>query len=225
MEVHIQIQRRAESLHQCDGAGRAGGASEAGLADEVARDRSIRLAEHQRQCLRIGRQQEPQRMEVLKSQTKIENQVEQFLDRIVDADTPSVIAAYETRIKRLENQKILLKEKIMSSGRPMKSFDDSLRTALEFLANPWKLWDSGELEHRRMVLKLAFGKPLAYVRNEGFRTANLAWPFKALSQFGQGINNMVGPLGLEPRTKGFTSAPPFPEGVDYLFTPEGCGTL
>jgi len=36
---------------------------------------------------------------------------------------------------------------------------------------------------------------------------------------------MVGPLGLEPRTKGFTSAPPFPEGVDYLFTPVGCGTL
>jgi hypothetical protein len=36
---------------------------------------------------------------------------------------------------------------------------------------------------------------------------------------------VVGPLGLEPRTKGFTSAPPFPEGVDYLFTPEGCGTL
>jgi len=31
----------------------------------------------------------------------------------------------------------------------------------------------------------------------------------------------VGPLGLEPRTKGFTSAPPFPEGVDYLFTREG----
>ena len=36
---------------------------------------------------------------------------------------------------------------------------------------------------------------------------------------------LVGPLGLEPRTKGFTSAPPFPAGVDYLFTPVGCGTL
>ena len=36
---------------------------------------------------------------------------------------------------------------------------------------------------------------------------------------------LVGPLGLEPRTKGFTFAPPFPEGVDYLFTPVGCGTL
>jgi hypothetical protein len=40
-----------------------------------------------------------------------------------------------------------------------------------------------------------------------------------------GYLEMVGPLGLEPRTKGFTLAPPFPEGVDYLFTPEGCGTL
>jgi hypothetical protein len=39
------------------------------------------------------------------------------------------------------------------------------------------------------------------------------------------IYGIVGPLGLEPRTKGFTSAPPFPEGVDYLFTHVGCGTL
>jgi len=33
------------------------------------------------------------------------------------------------------------------------------------------------------------------------------------------IKVMVGPVGLEPTTKGFTSAPPFPAGVDYLFTP------
>jgi hypothetical protein len=41
--VHIQIQRRAETLHQCDCAGRAGGTTEAGLADQVARDRPIHL--------------------------------------------------------------------------------------------------------------------------------------------------------------------------------------
>jgi len=31
-------------------------------------------------------------------------------------------------------------------------------------------------------------------------------------------NKMVGPAGFEPATKGFTSAPMFPKGVDYLFT-------
>jgi hypothetical protein len=29
---------------------------------------------------------------------------------------------------------------------------------------------------------------------------------------------VVGPAGFEPATKGFTSAPMFPKGVDYLFT-------
>lgn len=39
----------------------------------------------------------------------------------------------------------------------------------------------------------------------------------------------MGPLGFEPRTKGFTQFQPFPAGVDYLFTrgtqPGGCGML
>lgn len=61
MEVHIQIQRRAGTLHEGDGAGRAAGTIEAGLADQVARDRPVHL-EHQRRCFRIGRQQEPQRV-------------------------------------------------------------------------------------------------------------------------------------------------------------------
>jgi len=43
----------------------------------------------------------------------------------------------------------------------------------------------------------------------------------------------MGPVGFEPTTKGFTSIPVFPPGVDYLFTREhrdtrgarGCGML
>jgi hypothetical protein len=42
--------------------GHAGGAGETSLADEVARDRPIHDAEHERQRVRISRQQEPQRM-------------------------------------------------------------------------------------------------------------------------------------------------------------------
>jgi len=46
-------------------------------------------------------------------------------------------------------------------------------------------------------------------------------------------DEMVGPAGFEPATKGFTSVPMFPKGVDYLFTRAfrmieeavGCGTL
>lgn len=32
------------------------------------------------------------------------------------------------------------------------------------------------------------------------------------------LNELVGPAGFEPATKGFTLVPMFPKGVDYLFT-------
>lgn len=113
---------------------------------------------------------------------KIEKQVEGFLDRIADTQTPSVITAYEKRIRKLEEDKIVVSEKIAQGGRPLKSFDESLRTALEFVGNPLKLWDSERFENKRMVLKLAFPEGLTYARNEGFRTVNLALPFKALAE-------------------------------------------
>jgi hypothetical protein len=62
VEVHVQVQRRAETLHQCHRAGLAGGAGEACLVDEAPRDRPVHDAEHQRQGIRISRQQKPQRV-------------------------------------------------------------------------------------------------------------------------------------------------------------------
>ncbi|RFC00666.1 hypothetical protein B5K08_02040 [Rhizobium leguminosarum bv. trifolii] len=39
----------------------------------------------------------------------------------------------------------------------------------------------GRLENRRAVLKLSFADRRSYKRNEGFRTADLSFPFKALT--------------------------------------------
>jgi len=101
---------------------------------------------------------------------KVERDVEQFLDRIAQAQLPSVITAYENRIRRLEERKIEINEKIANCGRPLRSLDETLRTSLDFLANPCNLWASERLEHKKAVLKLAVADRLAYVRNEGFRT-------------------------------------------------------
>ena len=134
---------------------------------------------------------------------KIEKQVEQFLDRIADAETPSVIAVYENRIRKLEEQKALIAEKVASCGRPVRTFEETLRTSLDFLANPQNLWASDHLEDKRAVLKLTFADRLAYVRNEGFRTLNLAFPFKALTDFSGGRLEMARPERFELPTPGF----------------------
>jgi site-specific DNA recombinase len=134
---------------------------------------------------------------------KIERQVSQLLDRIVETDVASVISAYEARIRKLESDKLAIAEKLATSGRPAHTFDDALRNSLMFLASPWKLWESGQLESRRAVLKLAFSGSLAYKKNEGFRTPNLALPFKVLGQILSGEKGMARPKRFELLTPRF----------------------
>lgn len=97
---------------------------------------------------------------------KIERQASQLLDRIVETDVLSVINAYEARFRKLEADKLAVAEKLATSGPPARTFDDALRNSLMFLASPWKLWESGQVESRQAVLKLAFSGPLTYQRNE-----------------------------------------------------------
>ena len=58
--------------------------------------------------------------------------------------------------------KALFKEKIEKCGRPVRDFDVTVRTALDFLASPCNLWKSDRLEDKHAVLKLAFADRLSY---------------------------------------------------------------
>lgn len=136
---------------------------------------------------------------------KVERDVEQFLDRIAQAQLPSVIAAYENRIRRLEERKIEISERIANCGRPLRSFDEALRTSLDFLANPWNLWASERLEHKKAILKLAFADRLAYVRDKGFRTPDLALSFKVSADIRSSKSKLARPAGFEPTTPWFVA--------------------
>lgn len=100
---------------------------------------------------------------------KLDKQIEQLLDRIVDAGSSTVIAAYEKRISNLERKKLVARDKIINSGQPKLTFDELFEHACSFLSNPLKLWHSDRLEDKKAVLKLVFPGHLKYLRNEGFR--------------------------------------------------------
>ncbi len=53
------------------------------------------------------------------------------------------------------------------------------------------------------MLKLAFADRLAYVRNEGFRTPDLALPFKVLAEIGSSKSKMARPERFELPTTRF----------------------
>ena len=134
---------------------------------------------------------------------RIERQIDGTVERIVETSVPAVLRALEKKVEALEAEKLLVAEKLANSGQSQGSFDLRLRTALEFLANPWQLWKNGMLEDRRAVLKLTFADRLRYKRGEGFRTANLALPFKVLGDFFSGEMGMAHPTRFERVTFAF----------------------
>jgi DNA invertase Pin-like site-specific DNA recombinase len=129
---------------------------------------------------------------------EIEKAVEHLLNRIVSTNVDSVVAVYEKKIRALEEEKIVKLEQLERCGRPVKDFHSTVRTALTFLENPCSIWDSGRLEYRRAVLRLAFAGRLTFTRNSGLRTPELAFPFKLWRDLAEPEKVMAEREGFEP---------------------------
>jgi site-specific DNA recombinase len=115
-----------------------------------------------------------------------EKQIETLLTRIMDASNPAVIKAYEDKINTLEKEKLKLQDNLDNYAPPKGTFEGLLELSLRFLANPYKLWETGHITLRRTVLRLAFADRLEYCRIEGARTPKTTLPFKHLNRFCKG---------------------------------------
>ncbi len=135
--------------------------------------------------------------------SQIERKIAQLMDRLVEADSESVIRAYEKRIGDLETDRMVMREKIEKCGKPLATYEDTFEHSMEFLANPWKIWENVQIEYCQTVLKLAFADQLAYDRENGFRTPEISLPFKALGDICSGNLEMAHPVGFEPTTFAF----------------------
>ena len=129
--------------------------------------------------------------------SQIDRKVEQLVERLLSAESETVIRVYESQIGKLESEKLVLSEKIAQCGRPLDTYEESFRTSMDFLANPWNLWTSERMEDKRTVLKLAFDGNLAYCRKEGFRTPETSLPFKVLDGFFGEKSEMARPKRFE----------------------------
>jgi site-specific DNA recombinase len=129
---------------------------------------------------------------------RLSRSIDQLIDKIGDLSTPSVIGALEKRIGILESEKLVIEEKMAARDEPSRSFDATLRTALQVVENPAKLWDSDHFEHKRLLLRMIFMRPMKWARNSGFRTADLALPFKVLGDFSGAKKWLVEGTGFEP---------------------------
>lgn len=110
----------------------------------------------------------------------IERDIARTVDRLVATESEAAVRALEIKLEKLEAKEARMAEALAGKPSGPKSFDAGFRTAMAYLSNPWKRWESQRPEGRRAVLKLVFAAPLPYARNRGFRTAKTTCPFKVL---------------------------------------------
>ena len=147
-----------------------------------------------------GKQVKDAAKAITRKLSETEAQIAGLLDRIVDASSPRVVAAYETRIDALEKEKLVLGEKLQNAGKPQRPFEEMFQLACDFLSSPWDIWKNGDLAMRRTVLKLTFQERLSYCRKEGLPTPKTTLPFKALGQFCTSEGVVADWGGFEPPT-------------------------
>ncbi|MEL6313528.1 MAG: recombinase family protein [Pseudomonadota bacterium] len=111
---------------------------------------------------------------------QVEKSISDTVDKFVATENAIIAKRLEEKVGELELEKVTLQEKLAQKAEPEGSIAEKLEPALTFLSNPCKLWDTGQIELRRLVLKLAFLAPIEYCRKQGARTVQISFPFKAL---------------------------------------------
>lgn len=135
-------------------------------------------------CWRDKKKQHSATLAILQGEiTDIKKQVNNLFKRLAETDDNNIAKSYERHIKELEAKNTIL----IAQAHQMKdvdtSFEGAVGTVFEFLGNPYSMWNNGEYEDKRLVLKLAFSRQMAYNPKTGFGTADMALPFSVLSGF------------------------------------------
>jgi site-specific DNA recombinase len=119
------------------------------------------------------------------------------LHYIVKTKNETVRLRYEEEIEKLPKELELTEEELnYFHSKPMTS-EDSVRTVFDFLEKPYEIWCSGNIEDKKLVLRLVFTRGVEYDKKEGFRTASLPLPFRVLGDFATEKCGMVEPRRVE----------------------------
>ncbi len=128
----------------------------------------------------------------------VEHDVEGFMERLIETRDHTLIELYERRIKELEMQRRVLAAQARAMSGVDTSFESAVGTVFDFIRNPHGIWVNGDLQDKRLVMKLAFAKKLPFSRENKFGTAAISLPFSVLREMTPVKKEMVEGGGFEP---------------------------
>jgi len=129
----------------------------------------------------------------------IEQNIEKLLDRVTASTSVELVKAYEDKIEVLTKEKNRLKQqKAVQMTAQEYDYGTVTKTVLAYVKSPYDIWKSGELNDKRLVLRLVFAEPIEYRRGRGYGTAKLSEAVKLFEQLAANNSQAVEMGGIEP---------------------------
>ena len=111
---------------------------------------------------------------------KTDKEIAAVVDMAVNASSSVVLSAYEKKIENLQNEKLILQEKLQNPGKSGHSYSELFELSMRFLSSPCKVWNSKQFDLQKIVLRLVFTEPALYCRKNGFLNTKFSIPFNML---------------------------------------------
>lgn len=125
---------------------------------------------------------------------------ENLADKIEQSTSTVLFKALEKKLVDLEARKEKLEEAFAKSKRQRADFGTAFEQARSLIQNPLQTWNAGDIETKRLVVRLVFTKPLCYERGIGYGTTELALPYLISARIAENNTSLVDPSGIEPLT-------------------------
>src|SRR5262249_27237293 len=82
----------------------------------------------------------------------------------------------EEKVDALEARRLRLGGRVEKPNKGDYDFELALERVFRFIKDPLQMWQTGNLQERRLVLRLVFSEPLVYSRGTGFGTPTFSPP-------------------------------------------------
>lgn len=111
---------------------------------------------------------------------------ERIAGRLASESDDDVYEQLKRRFKELGKNIQLIDSRMAQLRKRTTQSDGLFEHARRFLKEPHKVWQSNDIEARRIILRACFDKPLEYSRTRGFRTPKITIVFRALRSSSEG---------------------------------------
>ena len=136
---------------------------------------------------------------------KVESEKAKFIKLIPRAMNEDVVSAYEEEISSLSKKSLVLKNSLMSFDKHRPNIETALDIVFDFLKDPLKQWQKGNIHTQKLVLRLVFEENLRYNRKSGFETAILSLPLRVFTLPEAQKGSLVEMPGIEPGCNRYVS--------------------